>query len=100
VLGHHLQRHVLVDDLRGQRAHRLQAVDVPGVHQHAVGQRARLVALGLVGFVEEGANLGMLGQQHLVEMGGQGFAALFEQGHGGRDDGALGGGDHGTSVNR
>jgi hypothetical protein len=49
VLRQHLHGHVLVDDLRGQRPHCFQAVDMAGVHQHAIGQCARLVAAGLVG---------------------------------------------------
>jgi len=80
---------VLVDDLCHQRAEGVQPVDMPGIHQHAVGQGARLLAAGLVCLVEQRANLGMLAQQQLVEMVGQGFATAFQQRHGGFDKGDL-----------
>ncbi len=82
----HLQRHMLVDDLRGQVAQVLQPVDVLGVHQHAVGQRAGLGAALLVGLVEQRAHLGVLAQHHLVEMRGQRLTAGLQQGDGGLDD--------------
>lgn len=62
---------------------------MPRVHQHAIGQCPRLRTVGLVGRVEQGAQLGMLGQQQLVKMGGEGFAAGLQQGDSGFDDGAV-----------
>ena len=94
VLGEDLQRHVLLHDLPNQRAERLQAVDVLGVHQHAVGQRARLVAAGLVRLVEQRAHLRVLGEHDAVEVGGQRLAAGFQQGHRGLDDGDVFVGQH------
>ena len=96
MLGLHLQRHMLVDDLRGQVAQTFQTVDILGVHQHAMGQRTRLGTALLVGLVEQRAHLGVLGQHGLVEMGGQGFAAGFQQGDGGFDNLALTFGQHVT----
>ena len=89
-----LQRHMLLDDLVDQPAELLQPVDVAGIHQHAVGQRARLVAVGLVRLVEKRPHLGVLGQHELVEMGGQRFATRLQQRDGGFDDGALFWGQH------
>ena len=94
MLGLHLQRHMLVDDLRGQIAQTFQAVDVLGIHQHAVGQRAGLGTALLVGLIEQRAHLGVLGQHGLIEMGGQGFAAGFQQRDGGFDNLALTFGQH------
>jgi len=62
---------------------------VPGIHQHAVGQRARLLAAGLVSLVEQRAHLGVLAEHQVVEVGGQGFAAAFEQRYGGLDQVSL-----------
>jgi hypothetical protein len=58
VLRQDLQGHVLVDDLRHQVAQLVELVDVAGVHQHAIGQGARLVTAGLVRLVEQRAHLG------------------------------------------
>jgi len=99
VLRQHLQRHVLVDDLCWQVAQVFQLVDVARVHEHAVGQGTRLVAAGLVGLVEQGTNLGVLAQHDAVEVGGQGFTAGFQQGHGRFDYGALSVVEHGFSFN-
>ncbi|KFF31934.1 hypothetical protein G039_0329585 [Pseudomonas aeruginosa VRFPA01] len=95
VLGQDLQRDMLVDHLGHQRPELLQLVDVPGVHQHAVGQRPRLVAAGLVSLVEQRAHLGILAEHGPVEMGDQRFAASLEQRYGGLDDCTLGIGQHG-----
>ncbi len=65
-----------------------------GIHQHAIGQRALLVAAVLVRLVKVRQHFGMVAEQILVEMAGQRFAALFEDGDGGRDDGALFLGQH------
>ena len=70
-----LQGHVLVDDLGHQVAQLVQLVDMPRVHQHAIGQGARLVTAGLVGLVEQRAHLGVLGQHHAIKVGDQRFAA-------------------------
>ena len=88
---------MLVDDLGHQSAQLVERVDMTGVHQHAVGQGARLVAVGLMCLVEEGPHFGVLGQHDVVEMRRQCFTACFKQGHGGFDDGALFGGQHGFS---
>ncbi|MNO94376.1 hypothetical protein D3C76_859940 [compost metagenome] len=85
VFRKNLQRHMLVDDLRHQRAELLQLVDVPGIHQHAVGQRALLVAGCLVGLVEQRAHFRVLAEHQLVEVPGQRFAASLQQGYGGLD---------------
>ena len=78
MLGQDLQRHMLADDLPDQRAEGLQAVDIAGVHQHAVGQCALLVAAGLMRLVEQRAYLRVFAEHQLVEMPGQGFAAGFQ----------------------
>ncbi|MCY1541515.1 hypothetical protein D9M68_772110 [compost metagenome] len=78
MFGQDLQRHMLVDDLPDQRAERFQAVDMAGVHQHAVGQCALLVATGLVRLVEQRAYLRVFAEHQLVEVPGQGFAAGFQ----------------------
>eukprot|EP00160_Parvularia_atlantis_P001937 Unigene11584_Nuclearia_a/m.35293 Unigene11584_Nuclearia_a/g.35293 ORF Unigene11584_Nuclearia_a/g.35293 Unigene11584_Nuclearia_a/m.35293 type:complete len:305 (+) Unigene11584_Nuclearia_a:299-1213(+) len=94
VLGQNLQGNVLVDDLADQAAKLLQLVDVAGIHQHAVGQGARLVTTGLVGLVEQRTHLRVLAEHHLVEVGGQRFAAAFQQGDSGLDDCTLFGIEH------
>ncbi|MNR31209.1 hypothetical protein D3C85_1487060 [compost metagenome] len=88
---------MLVDDLPHQRAEFLQAVDMLGVHQHALGQGARLVAAGLVGLVEQRAHLGVFTEHQLVEVLGQGLAAAFQQRHGGLDDRDVFGRQHGVT---
>ena len=85
---------MLVDDLADKAAKLLQLVDVAGIHQHAVGQGARLVTAGLVGLVEQRAHLRVLAEHHLVEVGGQCFAAAFQQGDSGLDDCTLFGIEH------
>jgi hypothetical protein len=89
MLRQDLQGHVLVDDLRHQVAQLVELVDVPCVHQHAIGQGTRLVAAGLVGLVEQRAHLRVFGEHHAVEVGDQRFAAAFQQGHSGFDDGTV-----------
>ncbi|MNY21382.1 hypothetical protein D3C86_1549260 [compost metagenome] len=98
MLREDLQGDVLVHDLADQRAERLEAVDVAGVHQHAVGQRARLVTAGLVGLVEQHLHLRVFAEHDLVEMLGQRFAAGFQQRDGGLDDGAVLIGQHGRLL--
>nr|GEU28290.1 hypothetical protein [Tanacetum cinerariifolium] len=98
VFRQNLQRHVLLDDAPGHVAQRPEVVDVPRIHQHRVGQRARLRAAALMGLVEQGTHLRMVGQQVLVEIRGERFAAAFEQGHGGFDNGALFGVEHDESF--
>ncbi|MOA32595.1 hypothetical protein D3C78_1538310 [compost metagenome] len=88
---------MLGNDAVHQRAQHFQLVDVTGIHQHAVGERAGLVAAGLVGLVEQRTNLRVLGKHHLVEVGGQGFTTGFQQGHGGFDDGTNLAGQHNDS---
>ena len=95
MLGLDLQRHMLVHDLRRQIAQRLEAVDMLGIHQHAVGERTRLVAAGLVGLVEQRAHLGKLAEHDAVEMPGQGLATGFKQRDGRFHNGALGVVQHG-----
>ncbi len=85
VLGQHLQGDVLVDDLCHQRAEGVQLVDMPGVHQHTIGQCTWLLTAGLVRLVEQRFHLGMFAQQELVEVSGQRLAAAFQQWHGGFD---------------
>ena len=97
MLGQDLQRHMLVDDLPNQRPQRLQPVDMPGVHQHRIGQGTLLAAAGLVRLIEQRAHIGVLAQHHLVEVPSQGFTAAFQQRYGGFDQGVLGGGQHRAS---
>ena len=85
---------MLVDDLPDQATELLELVDVLGVHQHAVGQGARLVATGLVGLVEQGAYFGVFAEHQLVEVGGQRLATAFQQGNSGLDDCTLFGIEH------
>ena len=68
------------------------------VHEHAVRERARLLAAGLVGLVEERAHFRMLAEQDRIEVRGERFTAAFEQRHGGGDDGFLMCGQHGESF--
>ena len=96
--GLHLQGHMLVDDLRGQVAQVFQLVDVLGIHQHAVRQRAGLGTALLVGLVEQRAHLRELAQHHLVEMRGQRLAAGLQQRYGGLDDLFLAIGQHLTLL--
>ena len=98
MLRQDLQGHVLVDDLGHQVAQLVQLVDMPRVHQHAIGQGARLVTTGLVGLVEQRAHLGILGQHHAIKMGDQRFAAAFQQGHGRFDDCTILGTKHGRLL--
>ncbi len=63
MLGQYLQRDMLVDDLSDQRAEGVEAVDVFGIHQHAVGQCTRLFTAGLVGLIEQRAHFGMFTEQ-------------------------------------
>ncbi|MNF97276.1 hypothetical protein D3C84_800970 [compost metagenome] len=80
---------MLVDDLRHQVAQLVELVDMACVHQHTVGQCTRLVTRGLVGLVEQRADLRVLGQHHAVEVGDQGFATAFQQRHSGFNDGTV-----------
>ncbi|MNZ58627.1 hypothetical protein D3C78_766410 [compost metagenome] len=89
VFRENLQGHVLVDDLGHQIAQLIQLVDVPCIHQHAVGQRPRLVAAGLVRLVEQWSHLRVLREHHAIEVGDKGFAAAFEQRNSGFDDGTV-----------
>ncbi len=84
-----LQGDVLVDDLLDQRSQGIQAIDVASVHQHCPGQCPRLGTAGLVGTVEQRTDLGVVVQQFVVEVPGQGFTAGFQQRNGGLDDGLL-----------
>ncbi len=92
-----LQGHVFVDDLRHQITQLIQLVDMSCIHQHTIGQGTGLVAADLVRLVEQRAHLRVLGEHHAVEMGDQRFAAAFQQGHGGFDDGTVLGTKHGAS---
>ena len=98
MLRQNLQGHVLVDDLGHQVAQLVQLVDMPRVHQHAIGQGAGLVTAGLVGLVEQRADFRVLGQHHAIEMGDQRFAAAFQQGHSGFDDCTVLGTKHGRLL--
>ncbi|MOA53556.1 hypothetical protein D3C78_1770320 [compost metagenome] len=86
---------MLVDDLADQAAQLFELVDVPGVHQHAVGQGPWLVAAGLVRLVEQRTHFGVLAEHQFVEMGGQRFTAAFQQRYGGFDDCTILGIEHG-----
>ncbi|MNS74914.1 hypothetical protein D3C72_1084030 [compost metagenome] len=94
VLGADLQGHMLVDDGGHEVTQRIQFIDMFGIHQHAIGQRALLVAAVLVRLVKVRQHFRMVAEQVLVEVARQRFAALLEDGHGGRDDGALFLGQH------
>ncbi|MCY1543966.1 hypothetical protein D9M68_798100 [compost metagenome] len=87
VLGKHAQGRVFLHDARQGRRNRIELVDVRSVGQHGARQGARLSALGLVGLVEEGLDLGVVAKHQRVEMPGDVFALLFEQRHGGLDEG-------------
>ncbi len=69
-------------------------IDVARVHQHCIGQRSRLCAIGLVGLIEQGTNLGIAVEHDSIEMRGQRFATRLKDRYGGFDDVALGGGEH------
>ncbi|MNF97308.1 hypothetical protein D3C84_801340 [compost metagenome] len=84
-----LQRHVLVDDLGHQVAQLVELIDVARIHQHAVGQGARLITGGLVRLVEQRADFRVFGEHHAVKMRDQCFAAAFQQRHSGFDDGTV-----------
>ena len=58
---------------------------------------ARMIAAGLVRLIEQRAHLGVLTEHHPVEMGGERFAAAFQQRHGGFDQVTLSVGQHGVS---
>ena len=89
VLREDLQGDVLVDDLRHQIAQLVELIDVPGVHQHAIGQGTWLVAAGLMRLIEQRAHLRVFGEHHAVEVGDQRFTAAFQQRHSGFDDGTI-----------
>jgi hypothetical protein len=72
--------------LRNQVAQLVELVNVPRVHQDAIGQRTRLVTAGLVSLVEQRADFRVLGEHHAVEVSDQRLAAAFQQRHGGLDD--------------
>ncbi|MNI65991.1 hypothetical protein D3C73_1215300 [compost metagenome] len=80
---------MLVDDLGHQVAQLVELIDVAGVHQHTIGQGARLVAGSLVGLVEQRAHFWILGQHHAIEVGDQRFTTAFQQRHSGFDDGTV-----------
>ncbi|MNG23179.1 hypothetical protein D3C84_1077540 [compost metagenome] len=80
---------MLVDDLGHQVAQLVELVDVARIHQYAVGERPWLVTAGLVGLVEQRADLRVFGEHHAVEVSDQRFATAFEQRHGGFDDGTV-----------
>jgi len=90
-----LQRNVLGDDGIHQRAQCFQALDMLGVHQDTVGQGALLLAAVLVGLVEERFHLREVGEQGLVEVAGQCFAALLQDWNSGANDGTVFCGQHG-----
>jgi hypothetical protein len=92
------QGNMLADDGADKVAQRLEAVDVFRVHEHAIGQCARLVAGDLVGLVEIGPHLRVLVEEDVVEVGGQRLATGLQQGHGGTDNGAVFGGDHALAL--
>lgn len=57
-----------------------------GIGKEGTGQGAGLMAVHLVGVVEDGVQLGV-GRQHvIVEHGGDGGAMLLEDRHGGLDE--------------
>jgi len=89
MLWQNLQGDVFVDDLRHQIAQLVELIDVPRVHQHAVGQGTRLIATGLMRLVEQRPHLRVFGEHHAVEMRDQRLAAAFQQRHGGFDDGTI-----------
>jgi len=66
-----------------------QFVDMPRIHQHAVGERARLRAACLVRLIEHRANFGVFGEHLVVEVPGERLAAAFQQGDGCLDDGSV-----------
>ena len=89
MLREDLQRNVFVDDSRHQVAQLIQLVNVPGVHQDAIGQSARLVATGLVSLIEQRAHLRVFGEHHVIEVCHQRLATTFEQRHSGLNDGTV-----------
>ena len=89
MLRQDLQGHVLVNDLGHQIAQLVELVDVARIHQHAIGQRTRLITAGLVRLIEQRAHLGVFRQHQTVKMGDQRFTAAFQQRHSGFDDGTI-----------
>ena len=85
VLGRDLQAGVLVGDATDHGPQVLQLVDVRGVHEHRFGQGARLLALRLIGHVEDVLQFRMPGKQLGVEQVGDRLALLGEQRRGGFD---------------
>ncbi len=102
VLGLDAQRGVLLHDARQRAGQRLELIDMAGEGEHRAGQRPGLRAVDLVGLVEEGLQLRMLGQQQPIEMLGDRFAVLLQHGHRGLDqrDGIRGQHENAPVVGR
>jgi phospholipase/lecithinase/hemolysin len=96
MLGQDVQCHVLVDDLADEAAKLFELIDVTGVHQHAVGQRALLRAARLIRLIEVRPDFRMFLHQQGVEVLDQRFTAGFEERDGCFNDGAMFGGEHGV----
>lgn len=79
VLGRNLQAGVLVGDAADYGPQVLQLVDVGGVHEHRFGQRAGLLALCLVGHVEDVLQFRMPREQLGIKQVGNRLALLGKQ---------------------
>src|SRR3546814_2152921 len=89
MLGLDLQGDVFVDDFRHQITQLIELVNVPGIHQYAVGQGTGLITAGLVSLVEQRAHLRVFGQHHAIEVSNERLTTAFKQWNGGADDGAF-----------
>ena len=95
--GRDAQADVLVGDAVQHGGEGLGPVHVRGEGVDRAGQGLGLVAAGLVAQVEEVLQLGVVREHALVEVPGDGFAVGKQHRHGGLDEGAGGGREHGVS---
>ncbi len=90
MLGKDLQRHMLVDYLARQPAQVFEPVDIPGIHQHAVGKRAGLRPVSLMRLIEQRTHFRVRVEHELIKISDQRFPSSFKQRHSCFDDVALG----------
>lgn len=89
VLGLDIEGGMLVADEFDSGAESTKVVNVGGVGEDSAGEGAGLVAVDLVGGVEDGIQLGVCGEHVLVEDAGDGVAMLLNHRHSGLDDVSL-----------
>jgi hypothetical protein len=70
---------MLVDDLAGDRAQVLEAVNVLGVREDGVGQGTRLISGRLVRLVKERGNFGVFRQQESIKVVDEQLATDFQE---------------------